>query len=417
MVRKDEYDLLVVGGGAAGFFGAITCAEAAPRARVLIVEKSRDVLGKVRISGGGRCNLTHACFDPRELVANYPRGSKQLIGPLNHWGPGDTMSWFEQRGVPLKEEEDGRVFPVSDRSQSIIDCLVGSAWKAGVEVMKSMQVVAVKGRKEGGFELEFASGLRLGTRCLLLSLGGTRNRFGADLAQQFGHRVELAAPSLFTFRIDDRRLDGLQGLSVGEVELRVDELKLDACGPVLVTHWGLSGPGVLRLSAWGAREMQQREYRFELRVNWSGGMSEQQIMKRFEQLRVESPRRKLVNDAQFAIPSRLWIRLVAAALPEGGDAQALRWPHLSRQVALRLAAEIGECRFRVQGKSLNKDEFVTCGGVSLSDVNLRTMESRRVPGLYFAGEILDIDGLTGGFNFQAAWTSGRIAGESIADDY
>lgn len=412
--HSNSHDLVVAGGGAAGFFGAITCAELHPGARIVILEKSREVLGKVRISGGGRCNLTHGCFDPRQLTESYPRGSRQLIGPFSRWGPADTMSWFEERGVALKIEDDGRVFPQSDSSASIVNCLVDAAQDAGIEVRTGVALEQVERHVEGGFELDLIGGERMRTERVLLTLGGTRNRIGADIANSLGHRVEAAAPSLFTFKIDDARIDGLQGLSVAEAGVAVDHagMSLDAVGPVLVTHWGLSGPGILRVSAWGARELQQLDYRFEIVVNWSGATNQEEILARFVQLRTESPRKSIVNDAQFGIPARLWRRLVEAALKS--ETAEMRWPHLSRDGARRLTEQVGTCRFRVAGKSMNKDEFVTCGGVDLRDVQFKTMHSRVTEGVYFAGEILDIDGITGGFNFQSAWTTSRIAGEAIA---
>lgn len=410
---KGDYDLVVAGGGAAGFFAAIACAEAHPGSRVLILEKSREVLGKVRISGGGRCNVTHACFEPKVLVTCYPRGCRQLIGPFHRWGPAETMEWFESRGVPLKIEEDGRVFPRSDQSQSIIDCLVDSAGRAGVGVQRSTGVRSLSRNPDGAYVIRTTKGSTILARKVLLTLGGTRNRIGADLAAQFGHRIEAAAPSLFTFKIDDARLAELQGLSVAHARVRIPGRKLVSAGPVLITHWGLSGPGILKISAWGARELQQCDYRFEVEVNWAGELDEASILADFDRLRVESPRKKLINDARFGIPARLWKRLVTASAADR-DPDSLHWPHLTRETARLLAGQIGTCRFLVDGKSMNKDEFVTCGGVHLGDVNFKTMESRKVEGLHFAGEILDIDGITGGFNFQAAWTTGKIAGESIA---
>lgn len=410
--KVDDFDLIVAGGGAAGFFAAITCAEARPGTRVVILEKSREVLGKVRISGGGRCNVTHGCFEPKRLVTHYPRGSRQLIGPFHHWGPAETMEWFESRGVPLKIEDDGRVFPCSDSSQSIIDCLVGQARRVGVEVRCRTAVKAITKTAGGRYEVETADGETLAARKLMLTLGGTRNRLGADLAAGFGHRIEPAAPSLFTFKIDDDRLDGLPGLSVASARVRIPGTKLVSTGPVLITHWGLSGPGILRISAWGARELQQRDYQFEVEVNWTGELDEASILGEFDRRRTDAPRKKVGNDPRFGIPMRLWKHLVEAAAD--GPADALHWPHLTKQVARRLAGQLGACRFQVAGKSMNKDEFVTCGGVHPGDVDFKTMESRKAGGLHFAGEILDIDGITGGFNFQAAWTTARIAGEAIA---
>lgn len=419
-----DYDLVVAGGGAAGFFAAITCAESCPGSRVVILEKSSKVLGKVKISGGGRCNVTHACFDPREMTSFYPRGSRQLIGPLHRWGPADTMAWFEDRGVALKTEADGRVFPRSDDSQSIIDCLTSAAVDAGVIVRTSTAVENVSGSPRGGFDISLSGGEQVRGCHFLLTTGGTRNRIGAEIAASFGHRIEPAAPSLFTFVIDDPRIARLQGLSVGNARVGVARaaggLDLEARGPLLVTHWGLSGPAILRLSAWGARELQKINYRFEIVINWCADRSEEDIIARFDGLRVDTPRRKLVNDPQFEIPARLWKRLVEAAAKEPAgdrkdeDAAALRWSQMPRDVCRSLAQQVGAGRFTVDGKSMNKDEFVTCGGVRLDDVQFKTMGSRLVEALYFAGEVLDIDGLTGGFNFQSAWTTGRIAGEAIA---
>ncbi len=409
---KEAFDLIVAGGGAAGFFAAITCAEQCPGARIVILEKSREVLGKVKISGGGRCNVTHACFDPRELVEFYPRGAKSLIGPFHRWGPAETMAWFEERKVPLKIEEDNRVFPQSDSSQSIMDCLIHAARRAGVQVRTSTALSQVSKEDAGRFLVELEDGEQLRTSHFILTTGGTRNRIGADIAASFGHQVQLAAPSLFTFRIDDARLHELQGLSIPLGRVRVEGTRLEATGPILVTHWGLSGPGILRVSAWGARELQQRDYHFAITVNWCGLREVSEVLARFDQLRTESPKRSILNDPQFELPTRLWKRLVESV---ADDAEELRWPHLPRLVAERLAQELAEGRFQVTGKSMNKDEFVTCGGVELREVQFKTMESRLVSGLYFAGEILDIDGITGGFNFQSAWTTGRIAGEAIAE--
>ena len=403
----EAFDLVVAGGGAAGFFAAITCAETHPGARICILEKGRRVLSKVKISGGGRCNVTHACFDPGELVQHYPRGSKQLRGPFHRWAPGDTMDWFESRGVPLKTEPDNRVFPKSDDSQSIIDCLTHTARRAGIEVRTSTELLGATPRTGSGFNIQTSGGELLHARQLLMTLGGIRNRIGGDLATQFGHRIHAAAPSLFTFKIKDHRLDGLQGIAVPEATAAAGGT--EATGPVLITHWGLSGPAILRVSAWGARELQTLDYRFPVCINWCGNLSSGEVLEHFQRLRQESPKRNLLTDNQFNLPVRLWSRLAESA----GIHSEHRWPHLGRKVAEELARQLCQCQFRVLGKSMNKDEFVTCGGVDLDEINFKTMESRITPGLYFAGEILDIDGITGGFNFQAAWTTGRIAGEAV----
>lgn len=419
-----EFDLIVVGGGAAGFFTAITCAESSPNARILILEKSPKVLGKVKISGGGRCNVTHACFDPRELTSFYPRGSKQLIGPFHRWGPTETMEWFESRDVPLKIESDNRVFPQSDASQSVIDCLLEAARKSGVVVRTDRAVTSATKLENGLFEVETGAGERLRSRCLALTTGGSRDAGGAQIAANFGHRLEPAAPSLFTFKINDPRIADLPGLSVSNARVHVVESEgtadLEAEGPVLITHWGLSGPGILRISAWGARVLQALDYRFKISIDWTENAGRvEAVAEKFDELRSHSPKRAIVKDPQFGIPSRLWRRLVETGLVEAGrterEIEELRWPHLSRDAGSSMARQLADCRFQVTGKSMNKEEFVTCGGVNLNEVNFKTMESRSASGLFFAGELLDIDGITGGFNFQAAWTTGRIAGEAMAE--
>lgn len=400
-------DLVVVGGGAAGFFAAITAAEAGLE-EVLILEKGPSVLGKVKISGGGRCNVTHACFEPQELVGHYPRGEKSLLGPLHRWQVVDTVAWFEGRGVPLKTEEDGRMFPVTDRSQTVIDCLTGAARDAGVEWRTRCGVVDVEAHQEGGFVVETSEGERIETRCLLIAAGGVRSAEARRPVEALGHVVEPPVPSLFTFQIADERLKDLQGLSVPEA--RVKALGMDAQGPLLVTHWGLSGPAVLKLSAWGAREFAEVEYQFELAVDWTGGRGAGRIAQWIAAQRQGHGARQVRSRSLVdGVPRRLWELLCAAA--EIGGEQS--WAGLTKEQTRRLCQEVLDGRYQVTGKSLNKEEFVTCGGVRLRDVNLKTMESKLVPGLYFAGEILNIDGVTGGFNFQAAWTTGRLAGLSL----
>ncbi len=380
--------IIVVGGGAAGFFAAITCAEALPGAEVTVLEKSKEFLSKVRISGGGRCNVTHACFDPRDFATRFPRGERELISPLRRFGAQDTVTWFESRGVKLKTESDGRVFPVTDSSQTVIDCLVSAAKAANVKL--------VTGRTVDHFPEDCDR--------LLLATGGCRTEAGSKLATSFGHTIEPPVPSLFTFHIETLWLRRLAGITVESVEVSATGLR--ERGPLLVTHSGLSGPVILRLSAWGVRELHKLDYKFPLYVNWLPCFRPEQLAT----IRAEQPARLVVNTPLASLPARLWEQLVLAA----GIERETRWAHLSKADQHRLGQQLIRTELSVTGKSLNKEEFVTCGGVRLSEVDFKTMESRLCPGLHFAGELLDIDGITGGFNFQAAWTTGWIAGKAMA---
>jgi predicted Rossmann fold flavoprotein len=373
--------ITVIGGGAAGFMAAITAAEAGAAATIL--EKGREFLSKVRISGGGRCNVTHACFDAREFARRFPRGERELIGPFQRFGARETVEWFAARGVKLKTEADGRMFPVTDSSQAIIDCLVGAAQYAGVKL--------VTGRNVDHFSEDCDR--------LLLATGGCRTEAVGKLAASFGHTIEPPVPSLFTFHIARPWLRELAGIAVHPVEVSAAGLR--ERGALLVTHTGLSGPAILRLSAWGALELHALDYRFPLIVNW---LPDVNVSAELEKKRREHGA-KLVASTPL-LPARLWERLV--------DAPELRWSKLSRAEQHRLEQRLTRMEFPVTGKSLNKEEFVTCGGVRLREVNFKTMESRVRPGLYLAGELLDIDGITGGFNFQAAWTTGWIAGRAMA---
>jgi predicted Rossmann fold flavoprotein len=399
-------DLIVVGGGAAGFFSAITCAENSGKS-VLILEKTSQLLQKVKISGGGRCNVTHDCFEPRELSRNYPRGEKSLIGPFHRFGAADTVDWFSSRGVTLKTEADGRMFPETDSSQTIIDALLGAADAAGVSVHTSEGVTSIV-KNEDHFELVTDARNSYTATSVLIATGGTRLAAGANLAASLGHELQPPTPSLFTFKIKDQRIDGLLGLSVSPAEVSIQQSKLKSSGPVLITHWGLSGPGILKISAWGARELAEHEYRFDIAVNWLPDADPAAVV---AEKRLSVEKRQLSSRRPFSsIPKRLWLRLLAAAeVPD-----ATTWSQLSKAQATRLLGQLTASRFRVNGKSTNKDEFVTCGGIELNEINFKTMESKLVDGLYFAGEVIDVDGVTGGFNFQNAWTSGFHAGSDIA---
>jgi hypothetical protein len=402
--------IVIVGGGAAGFFAAITCAEAAPNARVLLLEKGPHFLSKVRISGGGRCNVTHACFEPRALSEHYPRGAQALLGPFNLFQPRDTIAWFESRGVKLKTEEDGRMFPVTDSSQTVIDCLRRAATQADVELTTNRGVDRISRRSEGGFDLQLSDGHNLSANQLMLATGGCRAAAAGHLAVSLGHTLETPVPSLFTFHIATLWLQGLAGISLEAVEISVPGSSLCERGPLLITHQGVSGPVVLRLSAWGARPFHEAKYEFDIRINWLPQIDVAGLTARLESVRASQPARLVVNTALSPIPARLWESLIIAS----GIARETRWAGLSRSAQHQLILQLRSTELHVAGKTLNQDEFVTCGGVRLSEVNFKTMESRVCSGLYFGGELLDIDGLTGGYNFQAAWTTGWIAGKAMA---
>jgi predicted Rossmann fold flavoprotein len=402
----------IVGGGAAGFFAAITCAQnVRSGVEILLFERSAHFLSKVRVSGGGRCNVTHACFEIRALASHYPRGERALIAPFHRFQPKDTLEWFERRGVRLKTEEDGRIFPTTDSSQTIIDCLIGEATAAGVQLRANCGVARVGKKREGNFELGLSTGETLVCDRLLIATGGCRTSGPGELAASLEHSLQPPVPSLFTFHIASEWLRGLAGVTVENVEASIFGTKLNETGPLLVTHWGVSGPVILRLSAWGARVLHEQGYKFTLSIKWLAGQTLKSIVAELRAKReAESGHRVLATPIR-PIPARLWEQL---ALVAGLDPQT-RWNNLTREAQRRLAETLWKTDFQVIGKSPNKAEFVTCGGIRLKDVNFRTMESRLCPGLYFAGEQLDIDGITGGFNFQAAWTTGWIAGLAMAE--
>jgi hypothetical protein len=402
--------ILVAGGGAAGFFGAIACAEADPSAEVAIHEATAHPLAKVRVSGGGRCNVTHACFDAMELARGYPRGSRELIGPFHRFGPTETVEWFRERGVELKGEKDGRMFPVTDDSATIVDCLMQSAQRAGVRLVTGCGLRSLERTGGGRFSAGLSNGGRVDADRVLIATGGGRDSAGLEIAASLGHRIEPPVPSLFTFHVEDSRLAGLEGVAAPSAAVSVPGTRLRESGPVLVTHWGLSGPAILRLSAWGARELHAVGYRFALTVNWAGVRGPAQARALLDAERAGHPKRQVSNANPFSIPSRLWERLVGAA----GIAAETTWANLSGDHLRALALQAAASEFSVAGKSMNKEEFVTCGGVSLAQVDMATMESRLCPGLHLAGEVLDIDGITGGYNFQSAWTTGWQAGRAMA---
>jgi predicted Rossmann fold flavoprotein len=401
----------IIGGGAAGFFAAITCAELLPDAEIFILERGKKVLEKVRISGGGRCNVTHACFDPAELVEFYPRGKKALRGPFSQFCSGDTVAWFEDRGVALKIEEDGRMFPISNKSETIVRCLTGEAEKHGVKVHLQQRVEQIYPPERGGHQWKImtAKGESFFVDKLLIATGSNKRVW--DMIHHLGHQIIEPVPSLFTFNIKDNRIKDLPGVSVPNAHLEVLGTKLEATGPLLITHWGLSGPGILRLSAWGARQLAECQYQFELQVNWMGNLSLEDIRAQLLQRKERQAPLQISKKGQGPIPSRLWRHLISAA----GIRPEQRWADLSKNQLQQLTNQLGAARFKVNGKSTFKDEFVTAGGIDLREVDFRRFESRIHRNLFFAGEVLNIDAITGGFNFQAAWTGGWISGHAMAD--
>lgn len=401
--------IVVVGGGAAGFFGAIKAAEDAPDATVFLLEKSPELLAKVTLSGGGRCNVTHHCFDVDRLVRNYPRGERELLGPFHRFQPRDTVDWFASRGVKLKVESDGRMFPVTDRSATIVEALTTAARQSGVKIRTSCGLQELRRRVEGGFDLTLTDGSALACDRVLLATGGNKNTAGYRLAASVGHTIEEPVPSLFTFHINDPSLHALAGIAVPDAQVTAPEVHLVQSGPLLITHWGLSGPAVLKLSSWGARDFAARDYSFALHVMWQRGLQDG-VVQALQEWRTRHPARTVVSGGPLDAPVRLWVWLCERA---GVEVDRV-WSRLTKDQAAKLAGELTACRLEVTGKSTFKEEFVTCGGVKLSEVNFKTMESRVCPGLHLAGEVLNIDAVTGGFNFQAAWTTGWLAGQAMA---
>ncbi len=410
MVAAGQNHIIVVGGGAAGFFGAIASASVNPYARVTVLEAGPQVLAKVRISGGGRCNVTHHCVDPALLVQHYPRGGKALQAAFHRFQPRDTLRWFQERGVALKTETDGRVFPVSDDANTIIDCLVTEAKRLGICIRTRAAVKQIT-KVAGKFQVTLASQSEplVGDR-LLLATGSSAQ--GYRLAANLGHTIVPPVPSLFTFQIADPKLHERAGLSVNPVKATLKVVNyppLSEEGALLVTHWGFSGPVILRLSAWGARALAESNYQATLVVNWLPTLTDADLRTQLETCRTAMPKRAIANHCPVTLPRRLWrYWLETAAIPADQT-----WAHLSKKQTQQLLTLLQRSEFSVTGKGAFKEEFVTCGGVDLKEVDFKTMASRRCPGLFFAGEILDIDGITGGFNLQSAWTTGWIAGQTL----
>ena len=400
----DLYDIIIVGGGAAGFFTAINAAEKNPQFKILILERGKEVLTKVRVSGGGRCNVTHAEFIPADLVKKYPRGEKELRGPFHKFMTGDTIAWFEQRGVDLKIEEDGRMFPITDSSQTIIDCFTRECHRLNIEIQKGQSLKAFEVSGDHWL-LETNSG-KFTARNLMLATGSNSKVW--NLLKKKGHSIVEAVPSLFTFNIKDNRIKELAGIAQ-EAEIKVLGENLESSGPLLLTHWGMSGPAILKLSAWGARELSEIGYKFSISVNWLPGTSESDILEQLKEFKFSNSKQQVAKRTQFELPKRLWQSIVQASSinPE------TKWADLNKEQLLALSRQLTSAVYKVDGKSTFKEEFVTAGGIDLKEVDFKTFGSKLHKNLYFAGEILNIDAITGGFNFQNAWTGGYLAAEAM----
>ncbi|SEA35817.1 BaiN/RdsA family NAD(P)/FAD-dependent oxidoreductase [Bizionia paragorgiae] len=399
-----EKDIIIVGGGAAGFFTAINAAEKNPQLKIAILERGKDVLTKVKISGGGRCNVTHAEFIPQELVLNYPRGEKELLGPFHTFMTGDTIEWFEKRGVALKIEDDGRMFPVSDSSQTIIDCFLNEAQKHGVEVLTNQPVTSLKPVGKG-WEIQTKHEL-FSCEKVVLATGSNPKMW--KVLEQLGHAVAAPVPSLFTFNIKDNRIKNIPGVVVKHVDVKVLNTTLESSGPLLITHWGMSAPSILKLSAYGALELAKMNYKFDIEVNFIG-LSFLDAIVSLKTFKQELNKKTVYKFPQFDLPKRLWRELVLAA----NLAETMRWADLNKQQLEALAKQLTEAVFSVDGKSTFKEEFVTAGGVDLKEIDFKTYESKKHSNLYFSGEILNIDAVTGGFNFQNAWTGAYILAQNL----
>ena len=401
---NQNFDIIIVGGGAAGFFTAINIVEKNPKTKIAILERGNEVLTKVRVSGGGRCNVTHACFEPNELVKFYPRGEKELRGPFHQFCSGDTVEWFSNHGVELKIEDDGRMFPVSNSSQTIIDCFLEASQKLGITVLTGQSVQSIF-TKDNLWKIETQNENYIVEK-LILATGSNPKIW--EMLQTFCHAIVKPVPSLFTFNIKDSRIKELPGVSA-VVSVKVKDSKLSSTGPLLITHWGMSGPAILKLSAWGARILFEKNYQFSIFVNWLNDVDTDDAKKILKELKQEHAKKAVSKKSPFDFPNRLWESLVLAS----NISAETKWADLSKIQLQNLANQLTNSSFQVNGKSTFKEEFVTAGGIDLKEINFKTMESKIHKNLYFAGEILNIDAVTGGFNFQNAWTSGFILANAL----
>lgn len=403
-------DLVVIGGGAAGFFAAVNAARMKPGLRVAIIEKSNKLLSKVKVSGGGRCNVTHACFNPAELVAFYPRGSKELRQAFSRFSTGDTVEWFESRSVELKTEDDGRMFPVTDDSQTIVDCLLEEAAQYGVEIFTSTGVHALSA-ENGVWKVVFEGAMpAMYVHNVIIAAGGGRSLQSFQWLKNLGHHIVPPVPSLFTFNMPGNAITKLMGVSIEPATVTIMGTGIETEGPLLITHWGMSGPAVLKASAFGARDLANLQYTFTAQVNWLTGHSEDDLFEDLCWYKMQHPAQKVLTTSHLHVPKRLWEFLVE----KSGMDSSLKWGDASHKAIRSLAKTLTADEYAVSGKTTFKEEFVTCGGIDLKEIDFRTMQSRLHKGLYFAGEVIDVDGVTGGFNFQNAWTTGYIAASAVA---
>lgn len=402
-------NVIVIGGGAAGFFAAINCAQMHENCTVTLLEKSSKLLSKVRVSGGGRCNVTHACFDNSLLIKNYPRGEKELRNAFSRFSTTDTINWFEQRGVKLKTEADGRMFPESNTSETIVNCLMQEAEKSKVTIKLNVDIVEIIKNDTNSFTLKEIGGGIFHCDKLVVATGGNPKDAAYDWLRKLGHSIVKPVPSLFTFNIPDNKITGLMGVSVPHAKVRVKGTKLETEGPLLITHWGMSGPAILKASAWGARTLSDLNYNFTALISWLPKHTEEKLRIEFNNQREENPSKSIQNNCPVELPKRLWEYLVAKA----GISETTRWADLPKKNANLLSHSLVSDEYVVKGKTTFKEEFVTCGGINLKEIDFTTMQSKIVPNLYFAGEILDVDGITGGFNFQNAWSSGWVVASNI----
>lgn len=401
--------LTVVGGGAAGFFCAVNAARMNPELKVIIIEKSNKLLSKVKVSGGGRCNVTHACFDIGEMSKKYPRGQHFVKKAFHQFFTTDIIQWFEERRVQLKTETDGRMFPVTDSSQTIIDCLMNEAKRYDVEIMTKVEVNKIN-IQQPIFNIQFSGGRVLQADFVCIASGGYPKSSMFDWLKELGHTIEEPVPSLFTLNMPGHTITKLMGVSVENTTVKIAGSKLEQEGSLLITHWGLSGPAILKLSAWGARELGAMSYEFRVMANWIPEFNEQSMKEKFQQLRNINASQKVIGKNNFRLPNRLWEFLAE----QSGVTKEMRWADLPTAVQNKIIKNLCAYECEVKGKTTFKEEFVTAGGIKLNEVDANSMMSKKMPNLFFAGEVLDVDGITGGFNFQHAWTSGWIAAKSIA---